>query len=252
MKKILAAKILMFCLLVIVPAPAQAGIPVIDGGNLVQNIINVIQSIMRTVQQIEEYSTQIDQYRTQIDQYANQIQNTMSPATNTWDDAVGTVNNLMASLDTLNYYKTSLGSIDAYLQKFNDYDHYLNNTMTDSELQSLWKLSSESEKRANDALFRTLDSQQDALVSDASQLKTLQNNAQSANGQNEYLGYANQLASQQINQLLQLRAIALAQNNAIAAKMQAEADEVARDRATRQRLMNLNYAPMSNADKYKY
>ncbi len=250
MKKNLAAKVLFFSLLVIVPGQAQAGIPVIDGGNLVQNIVNVIQAIMRTVKQIEEYSTQIDQYRTQIDQYSNQIQNTMSPATNIWDDAVGTVNNLMASLDTLNYYKTSLGSIDAYLQRFNDYDHYLSNTMTDSELESLWKLSSQSEKRANDALFRTLDQQQDALVSDANQLRSLQTSAQSANGQNEYLGYANQLASQQINQLLQLRAIALAQNNALAAKMQAEADEIARDRATRQRLMNVDYVPLSGPSRY--
>ena len=37
------------------------------------------------------------------------------------------------------------------------------------------------------------------------------------------LGYANQLASQQANQLLQMRAMLLAQHQVIATRMQAEA-----------------------------
>lgn len=45
------------------------------------------------------------------------------------------------------------------------------------------------------------------------------------------LGYANQLASQQSNQLLQIRALLIAQQNAVGTKMQADADKEAREAA---------------------
>jgi P-type conjugative transfer protein TrbJ len=89
------------------------------------------------------------------------------------------------------------------------------------------RLASESQKKANDALFRGLDKQQDALKSDARRLEQLQSAAQSAGGRMEAIGYANQLASQQANQLLQIRGLLIAQQNAIATRMQAEADKEA-------------------------
>lgn len=36
-------------------APVQAGIPVIDGGNLAQNIMTAIESVAQTLKQIEQY-----------------------------------------------------------------------------------------------------------------------------------------------------------------------------------------------------
>ena len=54
---------------------------------------------------------------------------------------------------------------------------------------------------------------------------------QGATGQLQAIGYANQLASQQANQLLQIRAMLLAQQNAIAAKAAADQDQAARDQA---------------------
>ncbi|HRE17780.1 MAG TPA: conjugal transfer protein TrbJ, partial [Rhodocyclaceae bacterium] len=44
-------------------------------------------------------------------------------------------------------------------------------------------------------------------------------------------GYANQLASQQANQLLQIRGLLIAQQNAVATKMQADADKEAQQAA---------------------
>src|SRR5690625_6120643 len=40
-------------------APVQAGIPVIDGGNLAQNIMTAIESVAQTLKQIEQYQTQL-------------------------------------------------------------------------------------------------------------------------------------------------------------------------------------------------
>lgn len=65
--------------------PAHAGIPVIDGGNLVQNVMTAIESVAQTLKQIE-------QYQTQLQQYENMLQNTMAPAAYIWDQAQSTIN----------------------------------------------------------------------------------------------------------------------------------------------------------------
>ena len=95
----------------------QAGIPVIDATNLSQNIMTAIESVAQTLKQIE-------QYQTQLQQYENQLQNTMAPAAYIWDQAQSTINGLMNAVDTLNYYKTQLGSLDNYLAKFQDVSYY--------------------------------------------------------------------------------------------------------------------------------
>ena len=84
-------------------APVQAGIPVIDGGNLAQNIMTAIESVAQTLKQIE-------QYQTQLQQYENQLQNTMAPAAYIWDQAQTTINRLIAAQNTLAYYENQLAA----------------------------------------------------------------------------------------------------------------------------------------------
>lgn len=214
-------------------APAHAGLPVLDASNLSQNIISATENVAHTLKQIQ-------QYQTQLQQYENMLQNTTAPATQIWDAATTTMNQLRGSIDTLNYYKASLGSIDAYLGKFKDTSAYRGSpcysfrgctpaewsAMAESE-----RIGSESQKKANDALFRGLDRQQDGMQADARQLQRLQYAAQGTTGQLEAIGYANQLASHQSNQLLQIRALLIAQQNSIATRNQALADREAKESA---------------------
>lgn len=231
-KKNLAAKIILIMAISsgVASFGVQAGIPVIDGTNLTQNVMSAMEAVAQTLKQIE-------QYQTQLQQYENQIQNTIAPSAYVWDRAQATMNSLRNSIDTLNYYKNQLGSIDGYLGKFQDVAYYrsspcFNGTggCTEAEQAAMRenrRLASESQKKANDALFRGLDKQQDALETDARTLEQLQSSAQGATGQMQAIGYANQLASQQANQLLQIRGLLVAQQNAIATRMQAEADKEA-------------------------
>ena len=223
--------------------PAHAGIPVIDGTNLAQNIMTAVESVAQTLKQIE-------QYRTQLQQYENMLQNTMAPAAYIWDQAQSTINGLMNAVDTLNYYKTQLGSLDAYLGKFQDVSYYRSSPCfsaagcSDAEraaMEQNRRLASESQKKANDALFKGLDHQQDALKADARQLERLQSAAQGANGQMQAIGFANQLAAQQANQLLQIRGLMVAQQNAIATRMQVEADREAQQQAAGEALRKGEY-----------
>ncbi|MEO7129671.1 MAG: P-type conjugative transfer protein TrbJ, partial [Rhodoferax sp.] len=146
-------------------------------------------------------------------------------------------NSLRSSIDTLSYYKQQLGSIDAYLGKFQDVNYYKNSACFNGGacsdatraalLANQQTYQSESQKKANDALFKGLDKQQDALQFDASTLQRLQSGAQGATGQMQALGYANQLASSQANQLLQIRALLITQQNAATTRAQALTDDEA-------------------------
>jgi len=224
----------------------QAGVPVIDGANLTQNVMGYIESVAQTLKQIE-------QYKTQLQEYENKLQNTLAPAAYIWDQAQSTINGLMNAVDTLNYYKTQLGNIDSYLSKFQDVSYYrsspcFNGTgrCTPTERAAMVenrRLASESQKMANDALFRSLEHQQKSLKKDARQLERLQAAAQGATGQMEALSFANQLASQQSNQLLQIRGLMIAQQNAIAARMQAEADREAQQQAWAEELRKGEFKP---------
>lgn len=214
-------------------SPSANAFPVFDALNFSQNIVTAIENVAHTAKQIQQYQTQLDQYQ-------NMLQNTTGPKQHIWDAATVTMNQLRGSIDTLSYYKANLGGLDAYLGKFKDTEGYRNspcysvNGCTPAQwaaMRDAEKYGSESQKRATDALFRGLDQQHENLQADAAQLQRLQSSAQGSDGQMQALGYANQLASHQSNQLLQIRALLIAQQNAVATRNQALADREAREAA---------------------
>lgn len=229
----------------LVIAPAYAALPVIDGANLSRNIVTALESVAQTLKQIQ-------QYKTQLQQYQNMLQNTAAPNSYTWDQATATMNQLRRNIDTLAYYKSSLGSIDAYLAKFKDTKGYRAspcfsaNGCSEAEWKAMndaRRLGLEAQKKAADGLFRGLDQQQDALQSDARQLQRLQAGAQGTTGQMQALGFANQLASQQANQLLQIRGLLISQQNLIAARNQTLADREAMQQASDEQVLKNTYRP---------
>lgn len=226
-KKSLAASFLAS----IMALPATAGIPVIDGTNVVQTTISAVNNVQAVAKQIQQYQTQ------HLQQYESMLKNTVAPAAYIWDQANSTINKLLQAQDTLNYYKNQAGSLDSYLKRYQDVNYYRsspcfnsNVECTADEISALRKAeqnSSEARKKANDAVFKALDEQQETLQSDADNLADLQTQATGAQGQMEAIQAANQLASAQTNQLLQIRSLLVAQQNAAATLAQAEADKEA-------------------------
>lgn len=245
-EKFFAAKtVFIFSLGVSIGMHAHAGIPVIDGANLSQNVMTAMESVTHTLKQIE-------QYRTQLQQYENQLQNTTAPSSYIWSQAQSTISGLMSAVNTLNYYKNQLGSLDNFLGKFQDVSYYRNSPCFSSAgcssaemtaMNNVRQLASESQKKANDALLRGLDRQQTNIQNDAATLQNLQSAAQGATGQMQAIGYANQLASQQANQLLQIRGLLIAQQNAVAAKMQADADRESSQQAASEHVRRGTFKP---------
>lgn len=198
-----------------------SGAPVFDLANWIQNGKIIIN-------QMSEYKTQLDQYHYQVNQYQNMLENTKSLKSFEWDDANSVINNLLESTNTIDYYKQEAGSLQGYLDRFQSQEFYqkspcfrANGQCSSEELKKINQnrlAASVAEKRANDALIKGIDKQQQSLKDDSIKLRSMQLQAQNATGQKQALQAASQLASNQSNQLLQIRGLLLAQQNAQAVK----------------------------------
>jgi len=235
--------ILASVLSVTTPVASFAGIPVIDGTNLSQNVLSATEEIAQTIKQVQQYATQLTQYSTQLQQYANMIQNTAVPSSFTWANASQTIAGLNNTLNTLSGFQRQFGSLSNYINHYQSLQQYANSACfnriactTDAlaSINSTIELGSQAQQTANAAEIQAIDSQQTALQTDAATLQRLQANAQTASGQMQAIGYANQLASNQANQLLQLRALLIAQQTAEATRNQVIADREAQQAAADQ------------------
>jgi len=239
-------KIKIIVLSVIFALPNQSsaifgvGDVVFDPTNVAQTTISATESVNQGLQQIQQYQTQLQQYITQIQQYENMVQNTVAPAAYVWDQANATIGKVMGYVNTISQYESLAGNIDNYLAKFQNTSYYRSSpcysasgcSATDQQtLSNNQATSSAAQKTANDAVLRMVDQQQTQLTADAAQLASLQSSAQSANGQMQALGYANQLASSEVNQLMQIRAILIAQQAAEATRAEAVSDQEAQKQA---------------------
>ena len=208
-----------------VPAFA-GGLPVIDTVNLQQNVVSAVEGINQTMKMIQ-------QYQLQLQQYENMIQNTLAPAAYVWNKVEQVNNQLLGATNTLNYYKSQAGNLDGYLYKYQNSAYYMSSPCfsakgcSESERNTLFAnrtLGSDAQKRANDAMIRSLDMQQEELAADARRLTALQAAAQDSQGQMQAIQAANQLASNQASQLMQIRSLLIAQQTAEAARQSALAD----------------------------
>ena len=249
-KRALAAKFAGFTVVLFagISQPARAaGIPVIDASNLTQNIVTAVQQVVAVERQIQQYQTQLQQYQ-------NMLQNTVAPASYIWDQASSVMRKVVAAQDTLSYYKNQAGSIDSYLSRYQHVGYYRTSPCftaegcSSSQLQSVHDAqadNSEAVKRANDAVLKSVDQQQQTLTSDAATLQSLQSQAAGAQGQMQAMQAANQLASAQTNQLLQIRGILSAQAAAAATQASNDADKAALTAAADQTFRSGSYTKSS-------
>jgi type IV secretion system protein TrbJ len=255
-KKLLAAKTAALALVIgaVVSQPAQAGIPVIDGTNVVQTTISAINNVAAVEKQIQQYQTQLQQYQ-------NMLQNTVAPAAWVWDQAQQTMNKLVNAQDTLSYYKNQAGSLDSYLSRYGDVSYYRSSPCfsgggcSSSEMQALQTAQSNgstAQKSANDAVLKAVDLQQQTLTSDAANLRSLQSQATSAQGQMEAIQAANQLASAQNNQLLQIRGMLAAQAAAQATRAENVSDKEALQAAAGQQIRSGSNITNSTAQSWSF
>lgn len=243
MKAQIVAAMVALSLGVVHTAPAHAsGIPVFDASNMAQNTVSALEAVSQTMKQLEQYTLQLQQYE-------DQIKNSLAPAAYVWSQAQSTMNKLIELQDQLNYYSRQSGDLDSYLQKFGNVNYYRDSpyfgaNATEAQRQAFLEsdeLGLNAQKNANDNVARTLEQQQTALRQDASNLENIQRNAQSAQGRLEAIQYANQFAAHQANQMLQIRALLMAQQAALNAKAETDAAREARRKVATDKALETNF-----------
>lgn len=223
------------------PCPSRA-MPVYDGANFAQNLVSAIEAVDQTL-------TQILQYQNQLLQYEEMVRNGLAPAVYTWDRLVSINNKLHTIARALKNYRHWLRDLEDYLSKFGDLDYYRSARCYSSDLScpatewarilqesnDLHGLGSEARKKTLDQLMRSLESSENELEDESENLRKLQRQAQSAKGHMQALQAGNQLASAEVHQLMQLRAIMVAHYRALAVQALVAQTKEAQERAASER-----------------
>lgn len=205
-----------------VPATSPGtGIPVIDASNLTQNVVTALK-------QVSAYAQQVQQYQLQIQQYANQVKNTLAPVGQVWQAAQGTMSNVLGTV----HFLQSGGQLQNLLNQFQDVNYWLSAPPNGYTYPTAGSVA---QKQANDAMLKGIVQQEAQIRADAATLDRLQSQASTADGQMKALMAANQLAALQQEQLLQIRALLVQEQQALAARNATLANEEAmREAATKQ------------------
>ena len=203
------------------PLTSLGGIPVIDYSNLLQNTTTALK-------QVAAYAQQVQQYQLQLQQYANQVRNTVAPVAQVWQAAQGTMNSVMG---TVNMFQGGQSQLQGYLNQFQNVNYWLSAIPNSYTYQTAGSIA---QKQANDAMVKGIVAQQAQIRADAATLERLQSQASTADGQMKALYAANQLAALQQEQLLQIRALLVQEQQALAARNATLANEEAmREAATK-------------------
>jgi P-type conjugative transfer protein TrbJ len=221
MKKLVLTSVALVLLAALPATSPGTGIPVIDFSNLTQNVITALH-------QVSAYAQQVQQYQLQLQQYANQIKNTIAPVAQVWQSAQGTMNTVLGTVNTLQ----NGSQLQGYLSQFQNVNYWMSASPSSYTYQTAGSVA---QKQANDAMVKGIVQQEAQIRTDAANLERLQSQASTADGQMKALTAANELAALQQEQLLQIRALLVQEQQALAARNATLAnDEAMREAATKQ------------------
>ena len=208
LRKVLMGLAVWLSALGLVPLALGTGIPVVDSllnstavVQLHQQITTATQNVAQTLKQIDQYVKQVQAYETQLMQYAQQIKDATLPVSQVWNQAQGTMRDMMSLVN-----QAQGGQMLAYLQQYRDLNGWLQSNggyYNPAAIQQGYAL----QKSTNDTALQMAQAQRTALLADVQRFQGLQGQAASADGANKLLSYANQIAAEQTQQLMQMRAL---------------------------------------------
>jgi len=201
---------------------------------LQQQATSATQNVASVLKQVDQYATQVRQYQTQLMQYAQQIKDAALPVSQIWSQAQGTMRDMMSLVN-----QAQGGQMLAYLQQYRDLNGWMqtNGYYNPNTIQQGYAI----QKSTNDTALQMAQAQRAALLADAQRFQALQSAAGSADGADKLLSYANQIAAEQAQQLMQVRALCNQMLEEAAARDAALANRQAMmDAATQQALSDQN------------
>jgi P-type conjugative transfer protein TrbJ len=138
------------------------------------------------------------------------------------------MNTVLGTVNTLQ----NGSQLQGYLSQFQNVNYWMSASPSSYTYQTAGSVA---QKQANDAMVKGIVQQEAQIRTDAANLERLQSQASTADGQMKALTAANELAALQQEQLLQIRALLVQEQQALAARNATLAnDEAMREAATKQ------------------
>lgn len=187
------------------------------------------------LESVRQTANQMQQIELQKNTIQNLVQNTQSMSSFNWGNPANATQNIISATDTLSFYKNQAGGLERYLNRYQSQAFYKNNTLSQDAIKTRLEQGSEAEIKAHEAVLKGIDKQQLSIQQDAKHLEDLQKQVQTAQGQKAASQAQSQINSANAQELLQIRALLIAQQNAQATKDAVLANEKAiRDAKTEQ------------------
>ena len=209
----------------------STGIPVVDVSAIAQAIKQGLTQVQQYAKQVQQYQQQLQSYELQIQQFQNQVRNTVAPVAQIYQSATGAINSVMGAARVFQ----SGSQLQATLGQFQSVNYWLSASPSQYTYQTTGLTN---QTQANAAMVNGIVAQSAKIQQDAAQLQNLQNQAQSADGQMKALSAANQLAALEQEQLLQIRALLVQEQGALAAKNTTGANQQAMQQSATQQLFS--------------
>jgi P-type conjugative transfer protein TrbJ len=197
------------------PAPASAGIPVIDWSNIIQSTISAVEDISQGAQLVLDYQNQIQQYE-------RMLTDAIVPAVYVWDKISQTVDALENVQNTV---RNGRAALRGELKDLLDPNYYRSSSCYNSQgarggcfegYKKLMAALSDRELEAQEARDQQLEAQLHTLKERAEKEKQLQGSASKVQGQLEAIQYTNQLLDAQYGELKDTRALLITQQQGAA------------------------------------
>jgi P-type conjugative transfer protein TrbJ len=225
-------KTILITAFLVIASLSRGTLPVID-------YTAIGQAIQQTLKQVQQYSQQVTAYQLQLQQYANQVRNTVAPVAQIYQSATGAINSVMGVARIFQ----SGNQLQSTLGQFQSVNYWLSAPQSSYTWQTT---GSTNQKAANDAMVNGIVAQAAKIQQDAAMLQSLQNQAQSADGQMKALSAANQLAALEQEQLLQIRGLLVQEQGALAARNTTNANQEAMQQAQTQTFYGTQISPQNH------
>lgn len=196
-----------------------------------QNIDNSTKNIDSSTKNIDITTTHIDESVTNIKEITNSNYEINKTFNNIVNNYYGTGDGgiIPTSIDAGVAELLGSGKVGEYTSSYKDADSYAkDNLVSKDNLTKVGMEASKNQKIANDALVKTLSLHNASVKQQEEGLQQLVEEATKAQGHGNQLQYANAIAGAQAAQLMQVREMMLASENARAAAAQSDADRQSR------------------------
>ena len=202
------------------PVGTRGQLPVIDAANLVQNTLTALKTIESVINEVQMIANQVRQIETMV-------QNTQGFSRGLWDtDAQPRLRRLGEVIDQEQAIAYTMANVDGLFRR--RYPGYRPVTDWSSEYE-LWT------RTTLDTLRGTLNSVRlhgEDFATAQGRIQALQALSESAEGRMQALQVGNMMAAEQLQQLVQLRQLVMAQINAQNVYMAAQTNREAQRAAT--------------------